>query len=300
MQSIRLEPQKTDRIAPTSEAARMDDTSSQSASLASILALTRKGAYLKSTPGGAEIFSPRNDFTAAIAHIDEQALSIAMTAGWLRERANQCWELSEKGVAAMRLVRGGSTGTETAPVAEKARARRLRPSAVPAENPAESPLGWLRRRRDKDGNSLLSDPQFEAGERLRADFWFAQMTPRVTASWSPAASSRRERNAAPGAGVELQDHVVAAKERVHRALKAVGPELAGILIDVCCHLKGLEDAERALGWPQRSGKVVLLMALTRLARHYGLVTEGNGAYSPFQPIRHWGTSDYRPTDERWR
>ena len=300
MQSICLRPEKTGPIAVTPEVARMNDTSSQSASLASLLALTRRGAYLKSTPGGAEIFSPRNDFSAAIAHIDEQALSVAMTAGWLRERANQCWELSEKGVAAMRLVRGGSTGTETAPVAERARARRLRPSAVPAENLAESPLIWLRRRRDKDGNSLLSDPQFQAGERLRADFWFAQMTPRVTASWNPAASSRRERNAASGAGVELQDHVVAAKERVHRALKAVGPELAGILIDVCCHLRGLEYAERTLGWPQRSAKVVLQLALTRLARHYGLLTDGSEGYFPGQQIRHWGVPDYRPTAELWR
>jgi hypothetical protein len=283
----------------TAAAARMNATSSEGASLASLLALTRRGAYLKRTPGGAEIFSPRNNFSAAIAHIDDQAFSVAITAGWLRERANQRWELSEKGVAAMRLARGASTATETAPVAEKARARRPRPSPVPAENSAESPLVWLRRRRDKDGNSLLSDTQFQAGERLRADFWFAQMTPRVTASWNPAASSRRERRAAPGAGVELQDHVVAAKERVHRALKAVGPELAGILIDVCCHLKGLEDAERALGWPQRSGKVVLLMALTRLARHYGLITDGNGACSPCQQIWHWGTPDYRPTAERW-
>jgi hypothetical protein len=161
-------------------------------------------------------------------------------------------------------------------------------------------LAWLSRRRDKDGNALLSEAQFQAGERLRADFWFAQMTPRVTASWNPAASSRRERKAAPGTGAELQDHVVAAKERVHRALRAVGPELAGILIDVCCHLKGLEDAERALGWPQRSGKVVLLMALTRLARHYGLLDDGNGAYSRRQQIRHWGTPDYCPTVELWR
>ena len=31
---------------------------------------------------------------------------------------------------------------------------------------------------------MLSDAEFDAGEKLRADFWFAQMTPRVTANWS--------------------------------------------------------------------------------------------------------------------
>ena len=51
-----------------------------------------------------------------------------------------------------------------------------------------------------------------------------------------------------------------------RALKEVGPETGGsILLDVCCEVKGLEEAEKANGWPQRAGKVVQI-ALTRLAR----------------------------------
>lgn len=49
---------------------------------------------------------------------------------------------------------------------------------------AESPLAWLARRKDKDGQPMLTDAEFDAGEKLRADFWFAQMTPRVTANWS--------------------------------------------------------------------------------------------------------------------
>jgi hypothetical protein len=63
---------------------------------------------------------------------------------------------------------------------------------------------------------------------------------------------------------------LAAKQRFAHALRAAGPGLQDILIDVCCHLTGLEDAERQRGWPQRSAKIVLQIALDRLAHHYGI------------------------------
>ncbi len=87
-----------------------------------------------------------------------------------------------------------------------------------------------------------------------------------------------------------------AKDRVTRALKAVGPELAGVLIDVCCHMRGIEDAERRAGWPQRSGKVVLNLALTRLARHYGFLRDPADVAreTASSAVRHWGSDDYRP------
>ncbi len=78
-----------------------------------------------------------------------------------------------------------------------------------------------------------------------------------------------------------------------RALDAVGPEMSGILVDVCCLARGLEAAERSLGWPQRSGKLVLQIALTQLARHYGMVRTLPDARRPAS-IRHWGVDDYRP------
>ncbi len=96
---------------------------------------------------------------------------------------------------------------------------------------------------------------------------------------------------------DLQDNVAGARERVRRALTAVGPELAGVLIDVCCHLKGLEEAERAAGWPQRSGKVVLQLALTRLARHYGIDPAVARSEARAPSVRHWGSDDYRPLFE---
>jgi len=46
--------------------------------------------------------------------------------------------------------------------------------------------------------------------------------------------------------------------------------LEDIALKVCCYLNGLEKAEKRLGWSARSGKVVLRIALQRLANHYGI------------------------------
>jgi hypothetical protein len=133
-------------------------------------------------------------------------------------------------------------------------------------NDGESPLAWLARRKGRDGRAMIDGNQFVAGERLRADFTRAHLAPRVTSSWSGLA---RTRGSGGGAG-EMTDLVVASRQRVRNALQACGPEFAGVLMDVCCFLRGLEDVERERGWPPRSAKVVLQLALDRLARHYGL------------------------------
>lgn len=155
---------------------------------------------------------------------------------------------------------------------------------------AESPLAWLARRRGPGGKPLIDAAQFQAGERLRADFTCAGLTPRVTSNWvAPIAQGRR----ASGASMAVfSDTVLAAKERVSMTLEVVGPEFAGLLLDVCCFLKGLETVERERGWPQRTAKVVLGLALDRLARHYGIRTEMRGPVrsSP----RYWRAPDARP------
>ncbi len=68
-----------------------------------------------------------------------------------------------------------------------------------------------------------------------------------------------------------------------------GPEFSGLLLDVCCFLKGLSDVERDRGWPARSGKVVLQLALDRLVRHYGLGAHVRGPARA--EIRTWVAPD---------
>src|SRR3972149_4283671 len=166
-------------------------------------------------------------------------------------------------------------------------------------NEAESPLGWLKSRKDRNGRPLITDHQYQAGERLRADYWFAHLSPRVTSTWSALAPSERSRRAPPSNAAALRDEVIAAKERVMRALMAVGPEVAGVLVDICCELKGLEDAEKENGWPQRAGKGVLQIALTRLARPFGLLKDDKQQTGP-RSLRRWGSEDYRPTLDAWK
>jgi hypothetical protein len=137
---------------------------------------------------------------------------------------------------------------------------------------AESPLAWLARRKGRDGRTLIDPVQLLAGERLRAEFTRAHLMPRNTPNWS-AAGADRHRGASPATFTEA---VTGARQRVRRALDAVGPEFSGLLVDVCCFLKRLEEVERERSWPPRSAKVVLQLGLDRLARHYGLRGEVHG------------------------
>lgn len=139
-----------------------------------------------------------------------------------------------------------------------------------------SPLDWLRRRRDKTGRALISAVEFSAGERLRSDFTLGQVGPRTTMSWSPVQGDGG--GAWRDGELTLPERAAAARERFRRAMKAVGPDFANVLYDVCCAEIGLGDLEARSGWPRRSGKLVLQLALRALARHYGFAAGG----APFE------------------
>jgi uncharacterized protein DUF6456 len=130
---------------------------------------------------------------------------------------------------------------------------------------AESPLARMRAR------GLIDAAQYEAGDRLRRDYTLAQLAPRLGVDLSaPVVMGRRGAERAQ----LLSDTVIAAKQRFNRAMAELGPGLSDLLFDVCCQLTGLEDSERAFGWPTRTGKVVLGLALDRLALHYGFAITG--------------------------
>lgn len=155
-------------------------------------------------------------------------------------------------------------------------------------NPEESPLAMLYRRKTANGCAFISDDEFLAGERLRADFTRGSLMPSVTMRWDAGGGGGQ---GGPGGMAELTDIALASRVRVERALDAVGPELNGVLIDVCCFLKGLEMVERERQWPARSAKMLLKAGLAALHRHYNPPREGDTRRGA---VLHWGADDYRP------
>lgn len=135
-----------------------------------------------------------------------------------------------------------------------------RPARSVTVNLAESPLGWLLSRR------LVTATQFEAGERLRADWERAQLAPRITMGWDAAPVSRNRGGSSPQP--DLTGSQIDAKRRFDHAIEHAGPGLADILWRVVCAGEGMREAESALGWPARAGKLVLCLALDRIAAYY--------------------------------
>ena len=124
-------------------------------------------------------------------------------------------------------------------------------------NLAESPLSWLHSR------GHLSDRQYDAGERLRADGERAQLMPGITMRWDAVRiKSTGDR------GLSAGERQIAAKARFDAAVAAAGPGLADVLWRVVCAGETLPDAEKAMAWPVRSGKLVLSLALDRVAEYY--------------------------------
>ena len=188
--------------------------------------------------------------TVAAAMVEE-----FLRMGWIAPEGADRYVMAPAGRDFITRGTGGFAGQhremETRAVVEGQQAR---------VNVGESPLARLKHR------GLIDGVQFAAGEKLRRDFTLAQLTPRMGVNWdAPVVSGSR------GAGEgNISDIAMAARQRFNKALGAAGPALSDLLFDVCCHLSSLEQVEDARGWARRSARVVLKIALDRLASHYGL------------------------------
>lgn len=266
------------------------DVSLGRAALRLLEALAAAGAYATRDEirEGVVIAAPRNGVSAPCGRAATSAadeLAARDLARWSQAGASGRSRLyaTDEGRAA--LARERAPSRETRFLAQHAALESRTVEGVRVLVDAEeSPLAWLARRK------LVGLAEFDAGERLRRDLDMGAMLPRVTASWTPhgASGGRSAR------GSDVTDMALAARQRANSALAAAGPEFSGLLVDVCGFLKGLETIEGERGWPRRSGKVVLSLALGALARHYGISAEAKGP-ARAKGLRHWGADDYRPT-----
>ena len=137
---------------------------------------------------------------------------------------------------------------------------RRQPTRSVTVNLTESPLGWLFAR------GHVSRRQYDAGERLRGDWERGQLAPRVTMAWDSAPVARSRGGSTRG--IDLNAAQIDSRRRFEAAVAEAGPGPADILWRVVCAGEGMRDAETALGWPARAGKLVLSLALDRVADYY--------------------------------
>ena len=230
-----------------------------------------KAVVLRELPDG------RSLRTAVLGRAVAQAFTLKDWIACRKPGRVATYEITAAGRAALRrlvedeerLRHGGDAGQVFADqhrdwgerdIVEDDRPRRVR------YNMAESPVGALGRRRDRDGKPFLESDLVEAAERLREDFELAQMGPRVAQNWDRFLTGGDRGAFQPDS--RIGEGPSSARGRVAAALRDLGPGLGDVALRCCCFLEGLEVAEKRMGWAARSGKIVLRIALMRLRRHY--------------------------------
>jgi len=189
-----------------------------------------------------------------------------------REHRNAAWNTAERAFS--------NTPVDTKP--SPANRSAALPIAV-----ADSPIGWLARRRNADGKPFLTREEVAAAERLRTDFERSQMAPGVTQDWARFLTSGVQGGRRISAQErDLDGGASAARARLSEALSSLGPGLSDVALRVCCFLEGIEAIETSMHWSRRSGKVVLKIALARLAAFYEDVSVRSSA-----AIESWQAED---------
>ncbi|HHG90172.1 MAG TPA: hypothetical protein ENJ90_06815 [Devosia sp.] len=153
----------------------------------------------------------------------------------------------------------------------------------------ESPLARLASASSKQ-RAFLQPHHVQAGERVRQIVERARMMERTTMSY--------DLDRLPGKGHDrfaardLNDVAIDARNELHKILATLPADCAGVVMDVCGFLKGLQLVERERSWPRRSAKLVLRVGLDQLARHFGYAQVATGSSS--NRIHGWLEDGSRP------
>ncbi len=119
--------------------------------------------------------------------------------------------------------------------------------------------------RDGAGRPWLSTAELAAAARLKRDWAIGQIAQVRGSDWSAPPRGAEARG--PGNTQErLAGARCDARRRVEESLSGLAPALRRAVEQVCLHERGLEALELSEGWPARSGKLALKLALAQLAR----------------------------------
>lgn len=149
---------------------------------------------------------------------------------------------------------------------------------------SQSPLARLA----AGAEPFLEPHQVDAGEQVRRLFERANLRQRVTMSYS---ADRVAGMQGGGRERDLSDLSIDARRRLGALMAELPADCAGVVLDVCGFLKGLQQVESERGWPRRSAKLVLRIGLDQAARMLGLSAVAKGPAEG--RTRHWGD---RPTE----
>lgn len=263
--------------------------------LATLRRLSEPDAFLMVAKGAekAGVFCRTNQFRRPLALISLNNATDMLTRDWVKcirkSDLSSKYEITSAGRAALRRAVAAEAPKRETGFAEEPSpfttqhqlcgARRIAniqtgEIETVSVNLGESPLGWLAKRKNAKGEALLTIDEVEAGERFREDFEMAQVGPKVGQDWNRFLSGGGKPT---GAGRTPSEGPMFARERVAKAVEALGPGLSDVALRVCCFLEGLEATEKRMGWAARSGKVVLKLALQRLVAHYDIAQPGDKA-----------------------
>lgn len=135
----------------------------------------------------------------------------------------------------------------------------------------------------RDSAPFLRPHHIEAARRLAHTFERARLRQRVTMSYDPTRTGGR------GGGSAVQGELSASAADARKQLADMAAMMPAdcwaVLFDICGLDRGLQDVETERDWPRRGGKLVLRIALSHLAAHYGLDAEARGREAQRQ--RHW-------------
>ena len=216
--------------------------------------LSRPGAVVEAQSLGYGVRLGASRRRSVMLTLDEAAFQVLAREATLKPRAQGGWTMAARPepVAVPPPGRPGVIEEEVAT-----------PDGPVRRNLGESPIAWLARRRDGNGQPWLTPTEAAAGERLREEFESLGTQGRMTMRWDAAPRVDGGRQ-----GLAPAERDIATRQRIAKALAEVGPGLREMLERVCLLGSALETAERSLKLPRRAGKTVLKLALQRLAQHY--------------------------------